>query len=123
MIAALAFILAIQLAGEVAVRFLDLPVPGPVLGFAALFLMLLARQSLPDPLKQVALTLMRHLSLMFVPAAAGIFTYIDRLGEAWLAISVALVASTVLTLAVTAAVFVGVKRLMGVDMAEEGPDD
>ena len=122
MIAALAFILALQLAGEAAARALDLPVPGPVLGFAALFVLLLARRSLPDPLEQVALTLLRHLSLMFVPAAAGIFAYIDRIGGAWIAVSIALVVSTLLTIAVSAAVFVGVKRLMGIADTEAADD-
>ncbi len=122
MIAALAFILALQLAGEAAARILDLPVPGPVLGFAALFVLLMLRRSLPAPLQAVALTMLRHLSLMFVPAAAGIFAYIDRMGGEWLAVTAALIASTILTLAVSAAVFVGVKRLMGIRDAEQ-PDD
>ena len=122
MIAALAFILALQLGGEAIARVLDLPVPGPVLGFAALFLMLMLRRSLPEPLQVVALTMLRHLSLMFVPAAAGIFAYIDRIGSEWVAVTVALIASTILTLAVSAAVFVGVKRLMCIRDVEQ-PDD
>lgn len=59
---------------------------------------------------------------MFVPAAAGIFAYIDRIGSEWLAVTVALIASTILTLGVSAAVFVGVKRLMGIRDVEQ-PDD
>jgi len=122
MIAALAFILALQLGGEAVARVLSLPVPGPVLGFAALFVLLMLRRSLPEPLQVVALTMLRHLSLMFVPAAAGIFAYIDRIGSEWLAVTVALIASTILTLGVSAAVFVGVKRLMGIRDVEQ-PDD
>ena len=40
----LTWLLVFQLVGEVAVRLLDWPVPGPVLGMLLLFLMLLAVQ-------------------------------------------------------------------------------
>ncbi|WP_235907848.1 CidA/LrgA family protein [Siccirubricoccus phaeus] len=45
MIGALAALLSCQLAGEVAVRALHLPVPGPVIGMVLLFLWLQARRA------------------------------------------------------------------------------
>ena len=46
MIASLSLILLCQLAGEVIVRGLGLPMPGPVLGLMFLLLLLLARDRL-----------------------------------------------------------------------------
>ena len=47
MIAALTLLLVFQLAGEVIARALALPIPGPVIGMALLFLALLVRGGRP----------------------------------------------------------------------------
>ncbi|MCB1491528.1 MAG: CidA/LrgA family protein [Rhodobiaceae bacterium] len=98
----LTFIFACQLAGELTTRALSIPVPGPVLGMVLLFLFLLWRGAVPDTLAATADGLLRHLSLLFVPAGVGVMLHARLLGEDWLAIGVALVVSTVLTIAVTA---------------------
>ena len=102
MLAALTILLVFQLLGEVIAHGLDLPVPGPVIGFAMLFLALLARGGVPDDLRTTATGLLQHLSLLFVPAGVGVMVHLSRLREEWLPISVALVVSTVLTIAFTA---------------------
>jgi holin-like protein len=56
--------------------------------------------------------ILRNLSLLFVPAAVGIIQQVGLLREHWIAVSVALVGSTLLTLLVTVAVFRGVARLL-----------
>ena len=104
MIGALAILLAFQLLGELLGHLGGLPVPGPVLGMVLLFLTLLGRGALPESLRSTAQTLLSHLSLLFIPAGVGIIQHGARLAEEWLAVAVALLLSTLLTVAVTALV-------------------
>lgn len=104
MLNALTLLLVFQLAGEVLVRLLALPVPGPVLGMALLFALLVRRGGPGDPLRDTATTLLQHLSLLFVPAGTGVLLHVDRVAAEWLPLAVALVASTLIGLAVTAVV-------------------
>ncbi|ACI98288.1 CidA/LrgA family protein [Rhodospirillum centenum] len=105
MVSAIAVLLTCQLAGELAAHALGLPVPGPVLGTLLLFAWLLRRHG-PDPaLEGLAKGLLGNLSLLFVPAGVGIMLHASRIGAEWPAILGALLVSTVLTLAVTGAVF------------------
>lgn len=104
MIGALAVLLGFQLIGELAVQISGVPAPGPVVGMVLLFLALQWRGTLPDALRTTAQTLLSHLSLLFVPAGVGIIQHGARLAEEWLALTVALVASTLLTVIVTALV-------------------
>lgn len=110
MLAALTQLLVCQLVGEVIARSLALPVPGPVIGFALLFGVLLARGAAPTGLRDTANALLGHLSLLFVPAGVGVMVHLDRLGADATAIVASLVASTVLTIAVTALVFRALAR-------------
>lgn len=96
MIAALATLLAFQLAGEALRVALHLPVPGPVIGMALLLVWLVIRRGPGEPLRHTSGTLLQNLSLMFVPAGTGVMLHMGRLAdEAW-PIAIALVASTVL---------------------------
>ena len=116
MIEAILVLLGCQLAGEALSRGLGLPVPGPVIGMALLFagLQLRARfrPAAPDigtlPLGVAAAFLLAHLSLLFVPAGAGIMSHAGTLAQHGTGLIVALVVSTAVTLAVTALVFVKV---------------
>lgn len=99
MIAALALLLAFQLAGEVLRVALHLPVPGPVIGMALLLVYLVLRGGPSDELRQTSGGLLQNLSLLFVPAGTGVMLHVGRLAdEAW-PIAIALIASTVLGLA------------------------
>lgn len=97
----LTLIFSCQLIGEVIVSFLGLPVPGPVLGMVLLFCGLMVRGHVPKALDETAGTLLSHLSLLFVPAGVGIMAHARLVSEQLLPISVSLVVSTVLTIAVT----------------------
>lgn len=108
--AALAGLLACQLAGEVIVAMLRLTFPGtgfpgPVLGMVFLFLWLLWRRRSSKSLDDVSGAILRNLSLLFVPAAVGIIQYGDVLARFGLAVILAVVISTILTLLVTVGVF------------------
>lgn len=102
MIGAATILLLYQLAGEVLSQGLALPVPGPVIGMALLFVTLLVRGRVPDALQATSRGILSQLSLLFVPAGVGVMVHAGRIGQEWLAIVAALLGSTVLTLAVTA---------------------
>ena len=104
MLAAITVLLVFQLIGEIAVVAFGLPVPGPVVGMALLFVSLILRGSVTDDLGSTASGLLRHLSLLFVPAGVGVMAHLSRLADEWLPITVSLVLSTLLTIAVTAIV-------------------
>jgi holin-like protein len=104
MLGALTVLLVYQLVGEVLVQTTGLPVPGPVVGMLLLFITLIARKDVPEVLRGASQQLLSHLSLLFVPAGVGVMLHFGRLGEEWLALAVALVASTLITIAVTALV-------------------
>lgn len=104
MLAYLTLIFSCQLAGELITRFLGIPVPGPVVGMVLLFAFLALRGSVPADLAKVADTLLSHLSLLFVPAGVGVMLHFRLIASEALPIGAALVVSTILTIAVTAAV-------------------
>lgn len=115
----IAILLTCQLAGEIAVRFLNVSTggmafPGPVAGMGLMLIVLVFdRGNILKQVEPVAGGLLKNLSLLFVPAAVGIIQYGDRLADFGLALSVALVISTLLTLLVTVGVFLAVRRMTG----------
>jgi holin-like protein len=110
MLAAFTQILIFQLVGEIASRGFALPLPGPVLGLVLLFAFLVWRGGPSPELQGTAQNLLQHLSLLFVPAGTGILLHVATLEREWLPISVALVLSTFLAMAVTALVIAGLAR-------------
>ena len=102
MLSYLTVIFGCQLAGELLVSALGLPVPGPVCGMALLFIGLVVRGSLPRDLAAVGSSLLDNLSLLFIPAGVGVMLHAPLLSRDWLPLTVALVASTAVTIAVTA---------------------
>jgi holin-like protein len=121
----LALLLVVQLIGEAIVAAADLPVPGPVVGMALLFAGLAVRDALagggvPEGLERTAGALLQHLSLLFVPAGVGVVLYLSVLREEWLPIAVAVVAGTMLAIAVTGAAMAGLLRLFRGEAGEGG---
>ena len=102
MIGALIVVLLFQLAGEVTVRGLRLPFPGPVVGLLLLFLVLVVRGGVPENLRATSSMLLQHLMLLLVPATAAVIVHLERVREEWLPILLAGVGGTAVTLAVTA---------------------
>lgn len=108
-----------QLAGEFLVGFLGLPIPGPVLGMAILFLFLLTRGSLPPDLARAGGMLLDHLSLLFVPAGVGIMVHMALLQRDGAALAIALIVSTVLAIGVTGVLMSRLQRRPDGDTAQE----
>lgn len=113
MIQALTLILLCQAAGEAVTRALTLPVPGPVLGMIGLWGLLMIVPALAQRVRPVGEGILRHLSLLFVPAGVGVVGHIDQLGAQTLALAVAIVVSTALALVAGAGAFVLIARLTG----------
>jgi putative effector of murein hydrolase LrgA (UPF0299 family) len=122
MIQAFATLLLCQLLGEGIAHALAVPVPGPVIGLLLLALGLILGRRLglvgsgglgETPLGRASDGLLRHLSLLFVPAGVGIVQQGQVILGNGPAIIVALIGSTLLTLVVSVLVFVGTLRLMG----------
>jgi len=101
MINTLTLLLLYQLVGELVSRALRLPIPGPVIGMALLFLTLLVRGRIGEELRGGASALLQHLSLLFVPAGAGIMLHLHRVADEWVPITFALIISTFAGMAVT----------------------
>ena len=57
-----------------------------------------------ERLRPTCVELLKHLSLLFVPAGVGVMLHVARLAGEWLPIVVALLASTALAIVVTALV-------------------
>ena len=121
MIASLSLILLCQLAGEVIVRGLVLPMPGPVIGLVFLLLLLLARDRFAalrrgplqgDGVESASRGLLANLSLLFVPAGVGVVQKLDLIAEHGIAIAVVLAIAVVVTLLATVATFLVANRLM-----------
>jgi holin-like protein len=121
MIASLCLILLCQLAGEVVVRSLAWPIPGPVFGMLLLFILLLLRDRATlfaiGPLQgggveTASKGLLGHLSLMFIPAGVGVVQRLDLLAEHGTAIAGVLAISVVITLLVTVGTFLVISRVM-----------
>ena len=113
-------ILLCQLIGEVAVTTLDVPFPGPVVGMVLLFTLLLFKGTVPDELGRVSGALLNNLSLLFVPAGVGVMVHFELLGTDVWPLSVALVASTLITVVVTALLMVFLGRLSSNNQSGEG---
>ena len=104
MIAGLVQILLFQGLGELVAKFLLPLIPGPVIGLVLLAAWLRWRGGVPESLDGVATAFAQNLGLLFIPAAVGVVMFWPQLRSHALAIAIALVASVVATMAVTALV-------------------
>lgn len=121
MVASLSLILLCQLAGEIVVRGLALPMPGPVVGLVLLLLLLLLRDRfaviavgplVDNGVEEASKGLLAHLSLLFVPAGVGVVQQLDLIAEHGVAMIAILAVSVILTLLVTVATFLIASRMI-----------
>ena len=114
MITGLIALLLCQLVGELVVRTLDIPLPGPILGMVLMLVLLLVRRPRPGSgLVRGPQTLLRYLPLLYVPAGVGVIAHLSRLEKDALPIAGGLVVSWLAGLLVTASVAAGVLRVSG----------
>ncbi len=115
MVQAFTLLLLFQLLGEALGRGFGLIVPGPVIGMALFALVLALVPRVREVATPTSTGLLRHLSLLFVPAAVGIIQQLPRLRSEGLAIGVAVVVSTWVALAATALTFRAVAAWLRVE--------
>ncbi|MGN0064864.1 MAG: CidA/LrgA family protein [Nocardioides sp.] len=114
MIAGLTWLLGCQVVGEVVVRLTGLPVPGPVVGMALLFVVLTVRRPAADAgVLTASDALLRHLQLLFVPAGVGVVAYLAVLRADALPVLGALVGSWLAGLVVAGGVVALLARRAG----------
>jgi len=99
----LAWLLALQSAGELLSRGLSLPFPGPVVGMM-LLLLALRWPLVREPVAACADFLLAHLSLLFVPVGVGVMTHLSLVSQYGGRMLVVVVLSTLIGMAVTALV-------------------
>lgn len=105
-------LLIYELVGEIITLSLRLSIPGPVVGMTLLFLTLLWRRKVPRSLDSASSALLSHLSLLFVPAGVGLITHFDLILQEWVAISLTLALSTIITITTTAGIMVLLTNLL-----------
>lgn len=125
MLGGLIALIACQLAGEVIVHWLLLPISGAVVGMLLLFAYLvlravLGRPEVPESISQAATGLISHLTLFFLPAGIGILFLPPELAKQWWPLVLATVPGTVIAVGVTAWV---TDRLLGNHTQQVRADD
>lgn len=112
MLQAIFLILLLQLAGEIIQQFFQLTVPGPVIGLVMLLCMLLVHRRLSGKMRgfeqQLITTsesLLRHLSLLFVPIGVGVVMHLQLLERQLLEVVAVIVFGTLSTLVFSAVLF------------------
>jgi len=110
MLLSLAVLLLFQCLGEGLSYVFTLPVPGPVVGMLLLLGFLIARPRAADTIEPTANELLRHLSLLFVPAGVGIMASASAVRGDLVAVILAIVVSTTLGIGVTAVVMRALMR-------------
>ena len=95
-------LLGFQLVGELIVWAYPLPISGPICGMAALLAWLCWERRVSDDLGKVTDALLGNMAILFVPVGVGVIVYADLFQSHWLAIVVAVVLGTFVTIAVTA---------------------
>jgi holin-like protein len=101
MVRGLTYLLLFQLCGEIISRFLNLPIPGNVMGMGLLLLGLTTGWIDVKWIEEAADILLSNMTLFFVPAGVGVMVYSDLIAAEWLPITVATIISTFVVMAVT----------------------
>lgn len=110
MLEGITVLILLQLLGETIASYTRLPVPGPVIGLACLAGYALWRGGIPPSVEQAGEALLKHLSLLFVPAGVGLIAFGDRILAEGTRLVLVLVLSTAITMVVTALVFRALSR-------------
>lgn len=99
-----AFVLLHLVLGETLAQLLALPVPGPVLGLGLMILHFAVAGGAEGEVGRLFDAVAPHLTVLFVPAGAGVLAHVGLIRDDVAVIAVAVIAGTLVTIAVTAAV-------------------
>jgi holin-like protein len=104
MLKSLFYIFLFLFSGEAVRYFFDLPVPGNVIAMMLIFFALKAGVLKLEAVKPASDKLIKYMVLFFVPYGVGLMDFVDVIKANWLSLTIAAVASTIITLYVTAIV-------------------
>lgn len=88
--------------GELINYFVEIPVPGNILGMILIFVALKVKLIKLEWVKPASDTLLNYLVLFFIPFGVGLMSYFDFIKSHWIVLLVAAGVSTLITLYVTA---------------------
>ena len=89
-------------AGRWCVDYFSIPLPAPLIGLAILFVALTALKGVPEGLVWASQLLLKYLLLFFIPITVAVITFKSQLADHWQIITITLIASTVISLLLTA---------------------
>jgi len=95
----LSWLVLCQLLGTVLNALLLPMLPGPIIGMLLLFVFLLVRGEVGEPLSVASSSLLKYLPLILVPPAVGVMAYASDIAEDFWAVVGALVLSLLISLA------------------------
>ena len=99
---AIFILLVFQLAGELSVQLLHLPLSGNIMGMVLLFVFLLIHGRVPESLAFFSSKLLQHLALYFLPVSVGVVTLWPLLKQEGVQIIAVMVISTLIPLVLCA---------------------
>ncbi len=103
MLYAIAALLLFQFIGEALSKWLNVALPGPLLGMALLLIALCAFGRTPVALRRTSNGLLAHLMLLFIPSIVAVMTQVDYISSEWLPYIAGAIGATALTIMATAA--------------------
>ncbi len=112
MIAGIAYLIGFQLLGETLARVAGVPLPGPVIGMAMLFVFILLRPSAMETIGPTAHYLLAVLAMLFVPASLGVMGHLDLFADRWLSVALIIIASVILALVSSALTFLLLEKAL-----------
>lgn len=91
-------IIAFLIIGKLINHFLNIPIPGSIIGLLLLFTALSLKIIDINIVEPASHTLLKYMTLFFVPAGVGLMNYIDILSNNWLAIIISSLISTMIVI-------------------------
>jgi putative effector of murein hydrolase LrgA (UPF0299 family) len=104
MLKSIIILFACLLLGNAINHVTGLPLPGAVIGLLLLLAILIWRRGPDQPLKQTSDFLLQNMMVLFLPASLGLMTQFPVLRQNAVAIGIAIIASTLIGMAVTAVI-------------------
>lgn len=91
-------VLAVFFVGEVIKVLFGLPVPGNIIGFILLLLLLLGKVIRPDAVESLTDFLLGNLTFFFIPSGVGLMSTFGLIQASFLKLIIIIVVSTVVTM-------------------------
>lgn len=96
-----ALLSCIYLVSVVLVHYFSIPLPPALIGIFILLVLLLGHRSVPTFVTISARPMLAHMGLFLLPALISVLLYADLFAQYYMALSVAIVFSTILSLGIT----------------------